>query len=211
MKLTVFGATGGTGVEVVRQALAAGHQVTAVVRDPARLDVPAHPRLEVVTADVFDPDSLVPAITGREAVLSALGPRDRGPSVICRDGTSSIMTAMATAGVRRLVVVSNSGMHREGDGWFTRLVVKPMLIRMLREEYADMGEMERRVIASGLDWTIVRPPKLGDGPHTGRIASETRGNVRGSFTISRADLADYVLRAAADPALSKVAVSIAKG
>ncbi|MGW4588116.1 NAD(P)-dependent oxidoreductase [Amycolatopsis thermoflava] len=211
MKLTVFGATGGTGVEIVRQALAAGHQVAAVVRDPARLDVPPQARLEVVTADVFDADSLVPAITGREAVLSALGPRDRGPSVICRDGTRAIMIAMTAAGVRRLVVVSNSGMHPEGDGWFTRLVVKPLLIRMLREGYADMGEMERRVIESGLDWTIVRPPKLNDGRLTGRIASETRGNVRGSFTISRADLADYVLRAAADPELTRMAVSIAKG
>ncbi|NIH82972.1 NAD(P)-dependent oxidoreductase [Amycolatopsis viridis] len=211
MKLTVFGATGGTGAHVVRQALTAGHQVTAVVRDPARLDVPAQPRLEVVTADVLDPDALVPAISGREAVVSALGPRGRGPSVICRDGTSSIMAAMTTAGVRRLAVVSNSGMHREGDGWFTRLLFKPVLIRILREGYADMGEMERRVTASGLDWTIVRPPKLSDGPHTGRIASETRGNVRGSFTISRADLADYVLRAVADPALSRVAVSVAKG
>lgn len=207
----MFGATGGTGAHVVRQALTAGHQVTAVVRDPARLDVPAQPRLEVVTADVLDPDALVPAISGREAVVSALGPRGRGPSVICRDGTSSIMAAMTTAGVRRLAVVSNSGMHREGDGWFTRLLFKPVLIRILREGYADMGEMERRVTASGLDWTIVRPPKLSDGPHTGRIASETRGNVRGSFTISRADLADYVLRAVADPALSRVAVSVAKG
>jgi uncharacterized protein YbjT (DUF2867 family) len=211
MKLTVFGATGGTGVEVVRQALAAGHRVTAVVRDPARLDVPAQPELEVMTADVFDPPGLVPAIAGREVVISALGPRDKGPSLICREGTSAVMTAMETAGVRRLVVVSNSGMHRDGDGWFTRHLVKPLLIRMLREGYADMGEMERRVSASGLDWTIVRPPKLTDKPHTGRIASETRGNVRGSFTISRADLADYVLRAAVDPALSKVAVSVAKG
>ncbi|MEV5296806.1 NAD(P)-dependent oxidoreductase [Amycolatopsis methanolica] len=157
--------------------------MTAVVRDPARLDVPSQARLEVVTAEVFDADALVPAITGREAVLSALGPRGRGPSVICRDGTSASMTAMAAAGVRRLVVVSNSGMHREGDGWFTRLVVKPLLIRM----------------------------QLNDGRHTGRIASETKGNVHGSFAISRADLADYVPRAAADPELTRMAVSIAKG
>jgi len=211
MKLTVFGATGGTGVEVVRQALAAGHQVAAVVRDPARLDVPEQPGLEVVTADVFDPGALVPAISGRDAVVSALGPRDKGPSVICRDGTSAIMTAMRTAGAQRLVVVSNSGMHRDGDGWFTRLVVKPILVRVLREGYADMGEMERRVIDSGLDWTIVRPPKLTDKPHTGRIRSATEGNVRGSFTISRADLADYVLRAAADPGMTRAAVSVAAG
>lgn len=211
MKLTVFGATGGTGVEVVRQGLAQGHQVTAVVRDPARLDVPAHEQLEVVAANVLDPAEISPAISGREVVVSALGPRDRGPTTICRDGARGIMSAMDTAGVRRLVVVSNSGMHTEGDGIFTKRVVKPMLIRMLREGYEDMQAMEDRVAASGLEWTIVRPPRLTNGQHTGRIASSVGQNVRGSFTISRADLADYVLRAAEDRALVGKAVSVAKG
>ena len=211
MKLTVFGATGGTGVEVVRQALAAGHQVTAVVRDPVRLDVPAHDRLDVATADVLDPAAIEPAITGQEVVISALGPRGRGPSTICRDGTLSIMAAMRKAGVRRLLVVSNSGMHTEGDGVFTRRLVKPMLIRLLREGYADMGAMEERVLDSGLDWTIVRPPRLTNWAHSGRIASSTKGNVRGSFSIGRADLADYLLRAAGDDSLIRTAVSVAKG
>lgn len=211
MKLTVFGASGGTGREIVRQGLEAGHRITAVVRDPARLDVPAHEGLDVVTADVFDPASIAQAVTGCDAVVSALGPRGRGPTTICRDGTSAIMTAMTDAGVRRLVVVSNSGMHTEGDGVFTRLVVKPILIRVLREGYADMRAMEERVTAGSLKWTIVRPPKLTDGPRTGHVASSTRGNVRGSFTISRADLAGYVLRAAGDDVLSGVAVSVAKG
>lgn len=211
MKLTVFGASGGTGREVVRQGLEAGHQITAVVRDPARLGVPAHDGLEVVTADVLEPASIASAVNGRDAVISALGPRGRGPTTICRDGTSSIMTAMADAGVQRLVVVSNSGMHTEGDGAFTRLVFKPILIRALREGYADMRVMEERVLASSLKWTIVRPPKLTEGPRTGRVASSTHGNVRGSFTISRADLAAYLLSAVADDALAGAAVSVAKG
>ena len=211
MQLTVFGASGGTGVEVVRQALAAGHQVTAVVRDPARLSVPAHARLDVVTADLFDPALIAPAISGSEVVISALGPRGRGPTTICRDGTRSIMDAMRSAGVRRLVVVSNSGMHTAGDGWFTRRVFKPILIRILRDGYDDMRVMEERVAASGLDWTIVRPPRLTGWPHSGKIASSTNGNVRGSFNIGRADLADYLLRAAADDGLIGTAVSVAKG
>lgn len=211
MKLTVFGATGGTGVEVVCQALTRGHEVTAVVRDPARLAVPAHDRLEVVTANVFAPAELVPAVSGREAVISALGPRDRGPTTVCRDGTSGIMSAMDTAGVRRLVVVSNSGMHTDGDGLFVRRVVKPILIRMLREGYEDMQVMEDRVRASGLDWTVVRPPKLTDKPATGRVRSSVGGNVRGSFTITRADLAAYVLRAAQDDELIGTAPFVAQG
>ncbi|GAA4664268.1 NAD(P)-binding oxidoreductase [Amycolatopsis dongchuanensis] len=208
MKLTVFGASGGTGREVVRQALARGHHVTAVVRDPARLGEPVQ---DVVVADVFDPAALVAAVGGSDAVVSALGPRGRGPSRICRDGAAAIITAMRQAEVRRLLVVSNSGMHREGDGWFTRLAVKPILIRMLREEYEDMRVMEERVVASGLDWTIVRPPRLTDGPHTGVIASSVGRNVRGSFTISRADLADYLLRLAEDGSHRGAAVSVAKG
>ncbi|MTD58448.1 NAD(P)-dependent oxidoreductase [Amycolatopsis pithecellobii] len=210
MKLTVFGATGGTGTEVVRKGLALGYQVTAVVRDPARLDVPAHERLEVVTANVFVPNEIVPAVSGSELVVSALGPHGRGPTTICRDGTASIMSAMDTAGVRRLVVVSNSGMHTEGDGVFTRRIVKPILIRVLRDGYADMAAMEDQVAASGLEWTIVRPPRLTTGPHTGRITSSVGRNVRGSFSISRADLADYVLRTAGDSALIRQAVSVAK-
>ena len=74
MKLTIFGATGGTGTCLTTQALAAGHSVTAVVRDPARLAVPAHPRLEVVTADVLDPASICPAVDGADAVLTAVAP-----------------------------------------------------------------------------------------------------------------------------------------
>lgn len=209
MKLTVFGATGGTGVEVVRQALAQGHEVTAVVRDPARLDVSPHGRLEVVTANVLEPAGIAPAVSGREAVISTLGPRGRGPTTICRDGTSSIMSAMDTAGVRRLVVVSNSGMHTEGDGLFVRMVVKPILIRALREGYRDMRIMEERVLAGDLAWTVVRPPKLTNKSYTGRIRSSVKGNVRGSFTIARADVAAYVLRAVQDDALVGATPSIA--
>ena len=211
MKLAVFGASGRTGTEVVKQALVAGHQVTAVVRDPARLAVPAGDLLDVVTANVLDPAAITPAVTGRDAVISALGPVGRGPSTICRDGTRGIVTAMAAAGARRLVVVSNSGMHTEGDSFFTGRIFKPVLIRLLREGYADMRVMEGLVQASGLDWTIVRPPRLTDGPPSGRIASLAGANVRGSFTIGRADLADYLLRAVSDDSLVRVAVSVAKG
>lgn len=211
MKLTVFGASGGTGTEVVKQGLRAGHQVTAVVRDPARLAVAGHELLDVVTADVFDPDSITEAIAGRDAVISALGPRGRGPSVICRDGTRGIVTARGAAGVRRLVVVSNSGMHTEGDGFFTGRIFKPVLIRVLREGYVDMRAMEELVQASGLDWTIVRPPKLNGRPATGRVASRVGANVRGSFSIGRADLAGFLLGAAMDDKLVGLPVSVARG
>src|SRR6266581_581074 len=96
MKLTILGATGATGTALTSQALAAGHQVTAVVRDPARLAVPAHPRLRTVTADVMDPASIAPAIDGADAVISAVGPRGTGPTTVIQDSVHSIIQAMRT-------------------------------------------------------------------------------------------------------------------
>lgn len=211
MKITVLGATGGTGVRVVRHALASGHQVTAVVRDRARLDVPDHPDLGIVVADPADQDALAPAITGSDAVVSALGHRGKGPSRVCRDSAPATIGAMTAAGVRRLVVVSASGMHTTGDGALTKYLVKPLLGRLLREGFEDMLAMEKIVAASDLDWTIVRPPRLTEGPRTGRIRSRVGANVRGSFSISRADLAEFLVRTATDGVPNRAPVSVAHG
>lgn len=210
MKLTVFGATGGTGAQVLRRACAAGHDVTAVVRDPARLPA-GLADLIVVTADVMDPDAIGGAISGRDAVISAMGPREgRAPTTVCADSAAAIVTAMRRSGVRRLAVVSNSGMHVDDrDGPFTRYVVKPILMRVLAHAYADMRRMEDLVAATDLDWTIVRPPMLTDGAHTGRYRTELGHNVRGGNRIARADLADALLRCLADPRTVRTAVSVA--
>src|SRR5260370_14744288 len=100
MKMTVFGASGGTGTQVVAQALDAGHDVLAVVRDPARLAVPARPNLEVVVADVMDPGSIIGAVTGRDAVVSAIRARGRArpPTAGCTHRARSIAPAMRAAG-----------------------------------------------------------------------------------------------------------------
>lgn len=206
MKLTIFGATGGTGRELVEQACTAGHDVTAVVRSPSSLE--SGPRLTVVTADVLSPDELTPAIAGRDAVLTTIGVRDRGPTTIQTDTTRGIIEAMRTAGVGRLVCVSNSGMHTAGDGPLTRALVKPILRRMLRHGFADMRRMEEVVMASGLEWTILRPPRLTGGRHTGTYRTEMNRNVRGGIQVSRADLADCMLRCLTDPTTEQTAISI---
>ncbi|MFJ9784233.1 NAD(P)-dependent oxidoreductase [Amycolatopsis sp. NPDC101161] len=202
MRITVLGATGGVGGEVVKQALERGWDVTAVVRDAARFTQPAH----VVVAGLHDHDKLAAAIEGRDAVISAVGSRDRGPTTVCADGAR----AAIEAGAKRLLVVSASGMHTEGDGFFTRTLVKPLLNTFLKHGWADMLAMEDVVTASGVDWTVVRPPMLLDGPRTGKVASRLDGNVR-TFTIRRADVAAYLLDAVADPTLSRAKVSIAHG
>jgi putative NADH-flavin reductase len=206
MKLTVFGATGGIGTQVVRQALDAGHEVVAVVRDPARLDVAARPELRVIRADVMDPDAIAPAVAGAGAVVSALGPRRGGPVTICSEGAHSILGAMDKTGVRRIVLVSANGAFTEpDDGLVTRLIVKPLLQRILREGMADIRRMEQEVRASPAEWTLMRPPRLTNGA---RRRYRTAIDRHVGTSIARADVADAMLQALANPATAGHTVGI---
>jgi putative NADH-flavin reductase len=193
MKVTVFGATGRTGRELVRQALAKDHQVTAVVRDPARLQI-SDERLRVERADVFDPRSIEPAVRGSDAVVSALGGTSLKPTDICESGVRAVIRAMNATGARRLAVVSNSAhTSAEGDSPLKRAANALLVRRILRNPFADLRRMEREIRASDVDWTIVRPPRLTDGAHTGRYRTTRNAHVAGGWTISRADVADCVL------------------
>ncbi|MCO8274305.1 SDR family oxidoreductase [Actinoplanes sp. TRM 88003] len=211
MKLTIFGATGGTGEQVVRQACTGGHDVTAVVRDPTRLAFEA-PSLQVLAADVMDPDAIAPALEGRDAVISAIGSREaRSPTTVCTDSARSIIEAMRQNSVRRLVVVSNSGMHIDSqDGAFVRAVIKPVLGRVLRHAYADMRHMEELVQATDLDWTIVRPPRLINAPATGNYRTAINQNVPRASVITRADLAAHILHTLTDPTTVRATTSVAR-
>ncbi len=211
MKMTVFGATGGTGTQLVTQALGAGHEVLAVVRGRSRLAIPAHPNLEVAEADVMDPGSITAAVNGRDAVVSAIGSRAgvREPTTVCADSVRSIITAMQAAGSRRLLVVSGSGPFTEGDGPLMRYVAKPITQRVLRHTFADFVAMEAAVAKSGLDWTIVRPPALTDKPLTGRYRTRRELNLRRGVRVSRADVAHLILAISGDPGTYHAAIFIA--
>jgi len=194
MRLTIFGASGRTGTQLVEQALAGGHQVTAVVRDPARLAIPTHPRLDVVTADVMDPASILPAVTGADAVLTAAGPRGAGPTTVITDSVRSIAAAMEKAGTRRLLVLSGSIAADGGEGFVLRYVLKPLARRtFLRNVCADMRRAEAEVAGTDLDWTIVRPPALTNGPATGKYRTAAQRDLPRGFRLSRADLAGCML------------------
>lgn len=201
MRITVLGASGGTGVKIVELARGAGHEVTAVVRTPNGRDT---------VADVMDADSIRPHVAGADAVVSAIGSRSvRRPTTVQTDSTRTVVEAMRAQGVRRLVVVSNSGMVTDGDDALTRHLVKPIVRQVLKHPWADMARMEEVVRASGLEWTIVRPPRLTDGPRTDAFRTAVDTNVRGGRTVSRADLAALVLRCLADPATTGKALSLA--
>jgi putative NADH-flavin reductase len=210
MKLTILGATGATGTELTERALASGHQVTAVVRDPARLSVPAHERLRTVTADVMDPDSIAGAIAGADAVISAVGPRGTGPTTVIRDSVRSIITAMDKTGTRRFLQVSGSIVADDGESPYMRYLLKPLARRtFLRHVCADMRHGEELMRRSDLDWTIIRPPSLTSKPAEGTYRTAVDRGLPHGFTISRADLAAWVLTLIEDPATVHRHLSIA--
>jgi putative NADH-flavin reductase len=211
MKITVFGATGGIGRELLRQGIACGHEVTAVVRDPAGIPEELRGRVEVVHADVMNPAAIAAAVRDRDAVLTSMGTREgRTPTTVCSDSVSSIAAAMDGGRSRRLLMVSAGGLVADaGDGPLFRYALKPVLQRVLKHSYADLAEAERRIRATGLDWTIVRPSRLTNGPRTGRYRTACDLSLRRGRTTSRADVADCLLTLAADPSSVRHAVSVA--
>lgn len=210
MELTILGASGGVGTCLTHQALAAGHAVTAVVRDPARLVAGPHPKLTVVTADIMDPVSVLPAVTGADAILTAAGPRGTGPTTVIRDSVRAIVAAMDKAGVRRLLMVSGTIVSDDGDGIWLRSLLKPVARRtFLRNVCADMRAGEAEAMASGLDWTIVRPPRLTGKPATGHYRIASGANPPHATTISRADLAACMLDLIGDRSAVTAAIGVA--
>jgi putative NADH-flavin reductase len=220
MKLTIFAATGGIGRQALEQALAAGHDVTAVVRNPKKLSG----EVRIVTADLAAPDpaALESAVAGADAVLSALGPRSRSEAGIVSRGTRAIVQAMQATDVRRIVVVSAAPIgtvpspgrpkppkHDPGDGFFMRNLLSPLVKAALRKPYADLALMEDILQDSGLDWTVVRPPRLTNGPLTGTYRTAYGRNVRGGIRVSRADVAHLMLRALEQPETIKQTIGIA--
>ena len=197
MKLLVFGSTGGTGRELVKQALAQGHEVTAYARHPAKLGDKKHPSLQVARGDVLDPVAVEQAVAGHDAVLCAIG-AGAGRTTLREEGTRNIVRAMEKGGVRRLVCQSSMGVgdSRANLGFLTKYVIVPVF---LRHAFADHERQETVVKASALDWTIVRPPHLKDGPHTGTYRHgfpATDTGIQGK--ISRADVADFMLKQLTD-------------
>ena len=187
MKLIVFGATGGTGQALLEQALAAGHDVAAFVRDPARLGEVAE-RVTMITGDVLDLDAVTEAVRGREAVVSCLGTRPWAHTDICSGGTRVIARAMAAAGVQRLIVLSSQGVGDSTLGVAGRV----MAALALRRAFRDKAQMEAELGGTALEWTVVRPGLLTNGAARGSWRTATDGSLVGG-KIARADVAAFVL------------------
>ncbi|PCG86869.1 epimerase [Streptomyces sp. WZ.A104] len=210
MRLTVFGATGGVGQEIVGQALAAGHEVTVVVRDPAGLPESLAGAALHAAVPLDDAAAVRGAVAGRDAVLSGLGSRGRKANGIAERLTGRILTAMEAEDVRRLVVVSAApvGPEAVGDPLMDRLT-RRVIGAILSDLYADLARMEAVLAHSAADWTSVRPPKLTNGPRTGVYRRVVGGTPRSGRSISRADVAHAMLAMLDDPGTVEQGVGIA--
>jgi putative NADH-flavin reductase len=191
MKIIVFGANGGIGSKVVEQALAAGHQVTAVVRRPDSITI-QHPQLKVVQGDVLKPDTIQSPMVGQDAVISSLGVIVNEPTTVYSQGIANIMKAMQATGVKRMMCISASGL--DPGPLYQKVIAKLFLWRAFKHSYTDLVRMEAEVKANNnLNWTIVRPPRLTDKERTGKYKIAINKHLANGLMLSRADTADYML------------------
>ncbi|MBL1091030.1 MULTISPECIES: NAD(P)-dependent oxidoreductase [Streptomyces] len=211
MKLTVLGASGGVGRQLVTHALADGHQVTAALRSPEKL-TERHERLTVVRTDPLDPASVKAVVDGADAVLSGMGQAGRhDPLRPASTSARAVVEAMTATGVRRLLVVSAGPLNRTGAGqpFLSHRVFGPLLWAALKEVYTDLTRMEAVLRDSGLDWTAVRPPRLLDRPGEGRYRHAVEAGPAGSV-IARADVARAMLDFVTDPRTYGHAVGVSR-
>lgn len=208
MKIYIIGGTGKTGTEMIKQALEMGHKVTALARDPQRLKI-TNPNLTVIEGNVLKPESFEKSLKGHDAVLSALGhKRFIIKTKILSEGTKNIIEAMKKNNLNRLISITSLGINdsRFKLGLYYTLFTIPVILMFY---FLDKSRQEKIIFNSGLDWTIIRPGQLTNGK---KKLKYKHGQNTGSYittkTISRADVADFMLKQLSDTKYIKKAVGI---
>ncbi len=197
MKLLVIGATRGIGLDVVRQGLEVGHEVTMLARNPQSFSM-QHEKLTVVKGDILDQGSIERALNGQDVVCVTIGiGLTRKPVSIFSEGTRKVVGAMKNSSCRRLICVTGigAGDSRGHGGFLYDKIFTPLF---LKTTYEDKDRQETIVRESGLDWVIVRPGFLTNGPRTGKYRVLTNLDGVKSGKISRADVADFIVKEAAE-------------
>jgi putative NADH-flavin reductase len=206
VNLLVLGATGGVGREIVRQAIERAHAVTAFVRAPDRLG-DLRRRVEVVQGDLLNRTELNRVLSGRDAVLSGFGPRlplSKADANLLGNFARVLTVAMVQGSLQRVVVVSTAFLFKDSivpPAYLVGRLLFPAVV-------SDAAQMEQVIAASGLDWTIVRPPRLTDKARSGRYRTREGHLPLFGFTISRADVADFVIKSAEDHVASRKIVGV---
>ena len=188
MNLFILGATGGIGTALVEQAIQQRHTVTAFVRSPEKITL-REPNLRIQQGDPHNVEQLAAAMPKHDAVFSALGSRSLAKSTLLEECARSTVEAMRRSGVRRLLIVSAALLFPDAGP------IAPVLRLILHNPMADSKAMEQIVATSDLDWTITRPPRLIDGELTGRFRVEVGKLPKNGFSISRTDVAHFLLQA----------------
>jgi putative NADH-flavin reductase len=203
MRILILGATGGIGKHLVRYALERGHEVTAFVRAPQKITL-KHERLAVIQGNLLDPDQLAKVMAGHDAVLSAFGPVKLGPTTMRTTFGRAVAQAMRIAGVKRILLVSSAFLFSEM--FFFGRIMRGILFGNV---VVDDAGMELGICRDYLDWTIVRPPRLTNGVLTGKYRVLDDHLPAGGLTISRADVADFMLHEVEKPAHHQQIVGVA--
>jgi putative NADH-flavin reductase len=193
MKLIIFGSTGGSGIQIVRQALYAGHTVTAIARNPAAVTI-QHPNLSVIKADVLQLPTFEDIMRQQDAVLSALGFRKLKDEMVYSQGIYNITAAMHKYGLKRIICVSASAVETSPKLSFIVRMLTKLLQLILKKPYADVLRMEQQLKETNLDWTVVRPPRLTNGKLKARYRFAVNDWLPHCTSISRADLAHFMLQ-----------------
>ena len=199
MRLLIVGATGQTGLQVIQQSLQRGHSVTAIVR---KSTLKSAERLRIVLADPCDKDVLVPLLSQQDAVISCLGQRSRKDPWLVRDASVAMLAAMNESHVKRLVIVSGALLYPS----FNPVVL--LLKRLLAQKLVDARSMESTVSAADVDWTIVRPPHLQNGPGRG-YCTDSSPRPTLTWNLRYADLAACLLDCAENGAAIRKILGIA--
>jgi len=205
MNILIIGCTQGIGLQLLKQCLEAGHLVTALARHPSKIEL-HHENLCLMEGDILDPVSVNSAVKGQDSVCLTIGvPITFKPVTVFSAGTATVIEAMKTHGVRRLICVTGIGAgDSKGHGGFLYdQIFKPLFLRTI---YADKDIQEQHIQESGLDWVIVRPAGLTNGAKTGQYLSLTQLEGITSKRISRADVAHFMVEELAQPKFKGKAV-----
>ncbi|MGD9487330.1 MAG: NAD(P)-dependent oxidoreductase [Calditrichaceae bacterium] len=209
-RILIIGATGGTGLQLVEQAIEKGFFVTALVRNPDKFKI-KHSQLQVVKGDVLDFGSIEKAVQGQDAVVSALGHKQFfGPTRILSEGTANIIRAMEKTGVKRLICETSLGIGASAGrmGLYYTFFVIPFILPFY---FWDKTRQERIISESATEWVIVRPSMLTNGKRSGKYRHGTGiGNYLWTARISRADVADFMLNRLSDNTYLGKAVGVSR-
>jgi len=196
-KLVIVGANGGIGRQCVEHAHQAGHLVTAILRNPAKLAI-EHPNLKKVSGDVMQPGAFENNFENQDAVISAIGVAggfgSDKPTALYSQGNANVLKAMEQKGIKRMFLISASAIEISPVlPFYIRLIEKYVVQKLLKHMYTDLLKMEALIKSSNINWTIIRPPQLTNQAVTGTYRIAINAFLKNCLKISRADVAHFII------------------